>query len=74
MSSANATAREILAEALNLDTGALDAEAAIGITPEWDSLAHMRLVLGVEAALARTLSPMEIVSIATLADVAALID
>ena len=44
-------------------------ETALGITPQWDSLAHMRLILNPEASVKRRLDPAAIVSITNLADV-----
>ncbi len=67
-------ARTILAEALNLETAAIDAEASIMTLEAWDSLAHMRLIAAVEDDLAVQLEPDAIVSIASLADVVKIIE
>ncbi|MEM9288357.1 MAG: acyl carrier protein [Pseudomonadota bacterium] len=44
-------------------------ETSLLTTPAWDSLAHIRLVLAVEAHVGRQLTPDEIVSIVSLSDV-----
>lgn len=62
-------ARTILAEALNVEAAAIDADASIMTLEAWDSLAHMRLIAAVEDDLAVQLEPDAIVSIASLADV-----
>jgi acyl carrier protein len=62
-------ARSILASALNVTTEAIGDRASIEELEDWDSLGHMRLVLEIEQHLKRELSPMEIVELASLADV-----
>lgn len=64
-------AEQFLAEVLNLPT--VPADATLGHPPEWDSLAHMRLVLALEERMGKPLSAMQIVSLAGLADIEALL-
>ncbi|TDI64419.1 MAG: acyl carrier protein [Alphaproteobacteria bacterium] len=68
------TARQLLASALQVEPPQLDAEAAIGRTERWDSLAHMRLVLVLEEHLGRTLTTEEMLALESLADIAAFLD
>jgi acyl carrier protein len=69
-----ARARALLASALELAPAAVPDDAAIGTLEAWDSLAHMRLIAGIEKALGRELPAGEVVAIASLADVAAILD
>lgn len=66
-------ARALLAEAVNLPDTALGQDPKLGVLAGWDSLAHMRLILTLEARLGRQLSPIEIVSIEGLSDIEALL-
>jgi len=68
-----ARACAIVAEALGLQSP-VDIGDDMGTLGAWDSLAHMRLILGIEAALGRTLSADEIASITSVRDVAQLVD
>ena len=63
----------LVAEALLLAPEAIDDGTALGITTQWDSLAHMRLILALEERLGRQLGPQDIVGIACLGDVVALL-
>ena len=69
----NATARAILANALQVDIGEVDHHSAIGVTERWDSLAHLRLILGVEEHLNRSLTSEEMLAIESLADIEAIL-
>lgn len=73
MSDPTALARQILADALQVSQSDLGDAPAIGQIKSWDSLAHMRLVLALETHRDRPLDAMEIVSIGTLDDIAALL-
>ncbi len=66
---AGALAREVVGGALGLESSELAADTAIGTTERWDSLAHMRIILGLEERLDRQLTADEVVEIATLNDV-----
>jgi acyl carrier protein len=67
-------ARALLAEAVNAGTGAVPDDARIGLLEQWDSLAHLRLLLAIEAKIGRLLDPDEIMRIETLDDVVALLN
>ena len=73
MTQAYKLAGALLATALKIEPDAVDAGAALGITPEWDSLAHMRLILALEERLGRQLEPETIVGITNLDQIAALL-
>jgi acyl carrier protein len=62
-------AREILAGVLDLSADTIGDDSSIGNVEEWDSLAHVRLLFEIERRLKRELSPVEIASIASLADI-----
>jgi len=64
-------ARELLAAALNLPEQDVDNSTMIGVTQQWDSLAHMRLMLALEEALGSELDMEAVVNIASLSDVEA---
>ncbi|MBK8085300.1 MAG: acyl carrier protein [Devosia sp.] len=63
----------IVAEALGQQEAVEITDDMITLTA-WDSLAHMRLMLGIEAALGRSLTADEIASITSVRDVARLLD
>ena len=69
-----AQARALLAEALFLAPDDLADDVRLGDTPEWDSLAHTRLILALEEQLARPLQPEETVALASLQDLADLLE
>ena len=73
MSSSLNKATELLAQALMLQPEQINSDTALGATPQWDSLAHMRLILALEEYLGRQLPPDAIISIATLEDVTTLL-
>ena len=61
--SADQKTLEILAEALGLPEAQIDDSTDIETCPSWDSLAHFRVVVAVEAAIGRQLDPIEIVEL-----------
>lgn len=65
----SAVALEIVGGALGLDTSQVPADAAIGRLERWDSLAHMRIILGLEERLDRQLTAEEVVGISALHDI-----
>jgi acyl carrier protein len=67
-------ARTLLASALEIDTAAVPPDASIATLEAWDSLAHLRLVQALEKELGRELPPEHIFGIASLDDVAAVLD
>ncbi|MGI9399944.1 MAG: acyl carrier protein [Rhizobiaceae bacterium] len=62
-------ARKLLAGALELPEQEVDSSTMIGVTQQWDSLAHMRLILALEEALGSELEMEAVVNIANLSDV-----
>lgn len=68
------TAARLIAKALGINVSTVDQTTALGITPQWDSLAHMRIILALEKKLDRQLQPEEIVSISTTGDVTHLLE
>lgn len=64
--------RTIIARALKCSLDAIGPDASVGSLPQWDSIGHVNIVLEIEAALGRTLSPEEIAGIGSLRDVARL--
>ena len=74
MSDPSSAAAALVAEALGLSAAEIDEGTALGVTPQWDSLAHMRLILALEQRLGRRLAPEAIVGLADFGDVVALLD
>lgn len=68
-----ARAAGLLAEALMVDVASIGGHTALGASAEWDSMAHMRLVLALEAVLARELSADEVLAVSDFDAVAALL-
>jgi len=66
-------AKALLAEALNVSEQDVDGTTMIGATQQWDSLAHMRLMLALEEALGSELDMEAVVNIANLSDVEAML-
>lgn len=73
MSGTQDQAVRLLAGALQIDPSAVDGSTALGVTPQWDSLAHLRLILSLEDRLGRQLTPQAIVAIHGLKDVVSLL-
>ena len=67
-------AKQLLAEAIGADAAAVPDGARIGGYERWDSLAHLRLILALEAMIGRELDPDEAVRIESLHDVAAFLE
>jgi acyl carrier protein len=74
MSANTAVARQLLATALKLPGDAIPETAAIGTLEAWDSLAHVRLMVALEEAVARPLTSDEIVTVTRLSDIVTLLD
>lgn len=66
-------AKTLLAQAANCEVAAIPDDVRIGRFESWDSLAHLRLVLGIEQRLGRQLDPDEAIQIENLADIAAVL-
>jgi len=69
MSDMGSIARELLATALGVPENAVGPKTEIGASPEWDSMAHMRLILGIEKTLGHVLSARAILDISSFEDV-----
>ena len=67
-------AKMLLADAAHCTIDAVPGDARIGGFERWDSLAHMHLLLALEARVGRTLDPDEAVAVESLRDVARLLD
>jgi len=67
-------ARRLLAEAVHAELAAVPEDARIESFERWDSLAHLRLVLALEAQVGRELDAEEVVRIECLDDVRALLE
>ncbi len=66
-------ARLLLAAAFNCAAAAIPDDVRIGGFEAWDSLAHLRLVLGIEQKIGRQLDADEAIRIESLEDIAALL-
>ena len=70
---ARTLACSLAAEAFGLPAEAVPPDAAIGEIVAWDSLAHLRLIMSIEAKLGHELTTEEAAGIVSLADVARLL-
>lgn len=70
MIAADAEATALLAEALGLPPQQIPPTATIGALPGWDSLGHLRLILSLEERLGRLLSPDEVLTLTSIANIA----
>ncbi len=61
--------RAIMAEALRLPTDRIDADAAIGTVPNWDSTAHMRMMIALEDAFGIELDETRMVEMTSFAKI-----
>jgi acyl carrier protein len=66
-------AKVLLAQAVNCDAASIPDDVRIGGFEAWDSLAHLRLVLGIEQKIGRQLDADEAIRIESLQDIAALL-
>lgn len=69
-----ASAHDILSEALGLPEADITEDMTLETSPAWDSLAHLRVVLAIEAAIGRPLEPEEVFSIDGVSDVANILE
>jgi acyl carrier protein len=72
--SAIVTARQLLAEALAIGESDLPLNPRIGMIELWDSLAHARILIGIEEHIGKQLDGEEAVAIESLEDIAAVIE
>ena len=70
---ASMLARSLAAEAFRVAPDVVPSDAAIGEIDAWDSLAHLRLIMALEAKLGRELTTEEAAGIVNLGDVARVI-
>ena len=66
--------RTIMAEVLRLPVERIGADAAIGSVPNWDSTAHMRMMLALEDAFGIDLDEAHMVEMTSLAKIRAAVD
>jgi acyl carrier protein len=63
--------RAIMAEALRLPMDRIGPDAAIGTVPNWDSTAHMRMMIAIEDAFGIELDEGRMVEMTSLAKISA---
>jgi acyl carrier protein len=68
-----AVARGIIADVLGCRPQDVSGEAQVGSLPQWDSIAHLSIVMAFEERLGRQLTSEEIASLETVASFAALL-
>jgi len=68
------TARQLLAAVLAMEAADIADDAGIGGLAGWDSLAHMRLIMALEAHMGTPLSPGNVVAIGSLQDIATVLE
>jgi acyl carrier protein len=61
--------RTIMAEALRLPADRIGADAAIGTVPNWDSTAHMRMMIALEDEFGIELDESRMVEMTSLAKI-----
>lgn len=66
------TARTIVAGVFGCPVGDVPADAAIGSLPQWDSIAHISIIMAVEEKLGRRMTASEIASFEAVGSLAAL--
>lgn len=67
-------ARQLLAAVLDMEAADIADDAGFGDLASWDSLAHMRLIMAMEAHMSTPLSPGNVVAIASLVDIATVLE
>ena len=66
--------RAIMAEVLRLPEDRIGADAAIGTVPNWDSTAHMRMMIALEDAFGVELDESRMVEMTSFARIRSTID
>ena len=66
--------RAVMAESLRLPTERIGAEAAIGRLPNWDSTAHMRMMLAIEDEFGIVLDAARMVEMTSLERIRAAVE
>jgi len=67
-------ARQLLAAVLEIEAADIADDVAIGVLASWNSLAHMRLIMALEAQMGTSLSPGNVVAIGSLQDIATVLE
>lgn len=67
-------ARALVAYVLRLPESAISEDLGLGLVKQWDSLAHVTLVLAVETLMDRSLTQTEIIGVTTLKGIRAVLD
>ena len=67
-------ARTLLAQATERTPEEVPEDASVMTWDAWDSLSHMRLILGMESHLGRELPPEAVVEIASLSEITKYLD
>jgi acyl carrier protein len=63
----------LVADALNRPQAEISSEGSLHTIPAWDSIGHIRVVLALESAIGRSLSSETIATLASVADIAAVL-
>jgi acyl carrier protein len=66
--------RAIMAEVLRLPVDRIGADAAIGTVPNWDSTAHMRMMIALEDEFGIELDETRMVEMTSFATICAVVD
>ncbi len=61
--------KELIAKVLNVPVSAVEDELAVGDIPEWDSLAHMRIIAALESDLGVVLDIEQTLEIEDVEDI-----
>ncbi|MCT4349493.1 MULTISPECIES: acyl carrier protein [Vibrio] len=61
--------KELIAKVLNVSVDVIDDELAVGDIPEWDSLAHMRIIAALESDLGVVLDIEQTLDIEDVEDI-----
>ncbi|UTT85808.1 acyl carrier protein [Vibrio pelagius] len=61
--------KELIAKVLNVSVSVVDDELAVGDIPEWDSLAHMRIIAALESDLGVVLDIEQTLEIEDVEDI-----
>ncbi len=73
MTGGKSAAVKILANALGIEVTAVGPDTRLGLCAQWDSLAHMRIILALEKSIGQPLPAAEILSIEGFDDVIAVL-
>ncbi len=66
--------RAIMAEVLRLPANRIDMDAAIGTVPNWDSTAHMRMMIALEDAFGIELDESRMVEMTSFAKIRSVVE